>query len=248
MSDFVRRYERMETHIVLSYKSIQEEIFNSSQLLDISRSGMQFTTSKAYPQKIKMQIHVLVPTSYPNKLKINGIIAHSREKMKDILYHTGVEFTDNTREIDKEINKYLDYLGADKNISTGVDGSSAEDIHKENRRYRRLKSQVIIQYIELGSESIKSSQIVDISEGGLLFNSDSNIPLGHQIRMKMTVPTSFPHPIKLEGTACHSNEVMKGSLYQIGIQFSKEFPEPLEAIKKYIRLLESRQENPDAFL
>ena len=242
MSDFVRKNERVETHIVLSYKSSSEDKFNSSQLLDISRSGMQFTTSKAYPLKGKMQINVLVPTSYPNKLKIIGIVAHSHEKMKDVLYHTGIEFSHNSQQIEKEINTYLDYLGADKNIASGVEGASAQNISGENRRYKRLKSQVIVQYIELGAESVKATQIVDISKGGLLFNAETDIGVGKQIRLKMTVPTSFPAPIKLEGTVRHSKEVLKGQLYQIGIQFSQEFPEPLEEIKKYIAFLEKKEE------
>ena len=112
----------------------------------------------------------------------------------------------------------------------------------EKRRYKRLKSQVIIQYVELGGESIKTSQIVDISEGGLLFNSDTYIEPGALIRLKMTVPTSFPNPIKIEGTVRHCREIMKGQLFQTGIEFSPEFPEPLQEIRKYAVYLEKREQ------
>lgn len=244
MSDFIRRYERIETHIVLSYRSEKEEKFNSSQLLDISRSGMQFTTSKQYPVDMHMIINAMVPTSYPNKLSIKGRVAHSKEKMKGMLYHTGIEFIENPPQTQKEIHKYLDYLGADKTLTAGTDYKITQALSENKRRYRRLKSHVIIQYVELGGESIRSTQIVDISQGGLLFNSETYIKPGHQIRLKMTVPTSFPHPIKLEGTVKHCEEIMKSELFQTGIEFSREFMEPLEEIKKYITFLE-KKENPE---
>jgi len=242
MNDFKRKFERIETHIVLSYKGERDEIFNSSQLLDISRKGMQFTTSKPYPVDSRIIINVIVPTSYPNKLGINGRVAHSHEKLKGLLYHTGIEFINNPPEIEQEIQKYLDYLGADKSSSSSEElKGKQEAIEQEKRRYKRLKSQVIIQYVELGGESIKSSQIVDISEGGLLFNSDAFIAPGRQIRLKMTVPTSFPRPIKLEGEVKHCQEIMKGQLYQVGIEFSKEFNEPLDEVKKYVAFLEKKE-------
>ena len=232
MSNFSRKHERIETHIVLFYKGLYDEKFNSSQLLDISRSGMQFTTAKDYPPNTPIEINVLVPTSYPDKLNIKGIVLHSREKMKDMLYNTGIKFTENTPEITEEIN------------DSEENAEKASLLNHENRRYKRLKSQVIIQYIELGSGSIKTSQIVDISSGGLLFNSDIEIKEGCQIRMKMIVPTSFPNPIKLEGIIRHSRKVMDGQLYQNGMEFSKEYSEALEEVFKYITYLEKREENP----
>jgi hypothetical protein len=246
MSEFVRKNERVETHIVLSYMGEGDPGFNSSQLLDISRSGMQFTTSRCYLPRTRIEIHILVPTSYPNKLEIKGVVTHSHEKFKGFLYHTGVEFSGNTPQLEKEINRYLDFLGADKNISAGIEKKAPASREADKRRYKRLKSSVVIQYVELGGDRTGTSQIVDISRGGLLFNAEKPIAAGKPIRLKMTVPTSFPNPIKIEGTVKHCEEVMKGHLFQVGVSFSQEFPEPLQDIAKYIAMLEKKEQGPRA--
>lgn len=242
MNGFHRTSQRIESHIVLSYKSVDEEKFNSSQLLDISRQGMQFTTGKNYPEQTSMTIHVLVPTSYPDKLQISGIVTHCHEKLKDMLYNTGIEYQSNTAETIAAINDYLDYLGADKQEESAANAYSPESSEADKRRYKRLKSHVIVQFIELGGNTISTSQIVDISDGGLLFNSEKFIQPGTLVRLKMTVPTSFPHTIKLEGTVRHCKEIMQNSLYQAGIEYSQEFPGPLEEIRKYVAYLLQKEE------
>ncbi len=236
-----RNFERVSTHLLLSYKAEGDNKFNTSQLINISRGGVKFTTEKPYIANTPMVVSLLAPTSYPNKITIKGFCVYSTEKIKDMLYETAMKFQNNPPDVTDEINKYLDFLGADKNKEKKT--SPNTDINKENRRFKRLNSQVLMQFIDLETQKIKSSQLVDISEGGLSFNTDEPLTEGKKIRLKMVVPTSYPDPIKIEGQVKHCHEMINNSLYRVGIEFSSEFPETIEKIKNYLQFLEKRNQS-----
>src|SRR3990172_3653592 len=94
MDEDRRHSKRLNKNFILSYfhKNSPEQIFEITQLRNISMGGMCFITSLAYepatPLGIKLQTPFLTENTY-----IEGYVLASHEKAKGLLYETRLKFT-----------------------------------------------------------------------------------------------------------------------------------------------------------
>jgi len=122
--------------------------------------------------------------------------------------------------------------------------------HHEKRRFIR---HLLVNPLEFQIEEDKyrKSETVDVSEGGLMFMSKTNVTPGTVIRIQMPV---YDKIFKIKAKVIHSTDEASTGLYRVGVSFETyadafkvKLIEQIYLIEEY-RVLRSLQEGRDVSL
>ena len=122
------------------------------------------------------------------------------------------------------------------------------DKGKENRRHSRLRVNLSVVYridrpakvrLTIGNKEIRATML-DLSEGGISFLTDHDLPRNSLLQIKFTLFTlekddvSFYGPIAITGEVRY-NMPLSGSEYRIGILFRQLEEEDRKEIISFIK-------------
>ncbi|MDP8212219.1 MAG: PilZ domain-containing protein [Candidatus Zapsychrus exili] len=104
-----RKYQRINKTFILTYfdKANPDKKIEITQLKNISKGGICFITTKAFLPDTKIGVELKTPylsdTTY-----LEGVVLESREKLKDILYLTRLEFDSLNPQAEHLITKMIE--------------------------------------------------------------------------------------------------------------------------------------------
>lgn len=89
-----RKYKRIKKNFILTYFNplVPQEKFEASQLKNISVGGMCLITSKEFDPMTHLTIELKTPF-LTDLVHLEGVVLESREKIKNIIYETRLEFS-----------------------------------------------------------------------------------------------------------------------------------------------------------
>jgi len=105
-----RKYRRITKHFVLTYFDVSDPKLRheASQLKNISLGGMCLITAMPYAPGTKLGIELKTP--YLTELThLEGNVLESREKIKDIIYETRIQFSPLSRQADYVLTKIIQH-------------------------------------------------------------------------------------------------------------------------------------------
>lgn len=105
-----RRYSRISKHFVLTYynRLAPEEKFAASQLKNIGLGGMCLITAKPFDPQTRLAIELKTPF-LTELIHLEGVVLESKEKIKNIIYETRMEFLDLSEEAKFVLNKIIEH-------------------------------------------------------------------------------------------------------------------------------------------
>ena len=106
-----RRYKRIKKHFVLTYFDLndRQQRHEASQLKNISLGGMCLITARPFAPATKLGIELKTP--YLTELThLEGTVLESKEKIKDIIYETRLEFTPLSEQALFVLNKIIQHF------------------------------------------------------------------------------------------------------------------------------------------
>jgi len=109
----------------------------------------------------------------------------------------------------------------------------------EHRKYQRLTQTAEIRYqiiysVALGnlnSDGVGTAHSINLSEGGILFSSDIDIPKDSFLEVELSLP-GYSYPIYLKGEVTHSVE--RDAAFDIGIKFEYKTGKDSEILHNYV--------------
>ena len=125
----------------------------------------------------------------------------------------------------------------------------------ERRKYYRMPVDHLLEFREYclseGQDNLKLSNLKNISGGGVLFESDSVLPVGTLLKMKLKIPGWQKHktefleydrdssiePLVALGHVVRVEEIEDGKNYEIGVFFECVDDDHRNALIKYIEEL-----------
>ncbi len=126
---------------------------------------------------------------------------------------------------------------------------------EERRKYYRMPVDHLLEFREYclseGQDDLKMSNLKNISGGGVLFESDSVLPVGTLLKMKLKIPGWQKHkteflkhdrdstiePLVALGHVVRVEEMEDGKNYEIGVFFECVDDDHRNALIKYIEEL-----------
>ncbi len=107
-----RKYVRIYRNFVLLYhiKGKEDVRHEMSQVNNISRGGINFSSTKELPKDTQLNIELKTPF-LNEKINLEGIVLESREKIPNLIFAVRVEFT-NLSEQSKDILAKIEQYSA----------------------------------------------------------------------------------------------------------------------------------------
>ena len=110
---------------------------------------------------------------------------------------------------------------------------------REHRKYQRLSRSAEIKYqliysVALGSmntDGVGVAHSINLSEGGILFSSDIEIPKDSFLEIELTLP-GISFPMYLKGEVTHA--VSRENSFDIGIKFEYKTEKDSEILHNYV--------------
>ena len=130
---------------------------------------------------------------------------------------------------------------------------------EERRKYYRMPVDHLLEFREYslseGQDNLKLSNLKNISGGGILFESDSVLPVGTLLKMKLKIPgwqrhkteflkhdrDSTTEPLVALGHVVRVEEMEDGKNYEIGVFFECVDDDHRNALIKYIEELKESE-------
>ena len=118
----------------------------------------------------------------------------------------------------------------------------------ENKRlHQRYKCKLQIKYEIFSSPKLQQpdaswegeTYLLDISEGGILFTSESPIPFSSFLEIEIKIPNK-EFPIYLTGRVVRLEEIKENQEYEIGFFFKNIFEKDKELLTNYLNELEKQ--------
>jgi Tfp pilus assembly protein PilZ len=197
---------RVKGCFLVSYRlGEKDEAIELSQISNLSQGGMAINTNIKFNPGTELVLHLRIPLA-PEPIKIVGRVVESREIDK-IHFHTRIKFVT----IDEKYRKSL--------IDTINRQLPADQPKKpQNRQHPRVKSRFIVSYrLTEKDEIIDLSQINNLSQGGIAFNTNIKFDTGTELILNLRIPLA-PEPVKIIGRVVGSSEVGNNH-YNTRIQF-----------------------------
>ncbi len=90
-----RKHIRIEKHFIVTFFDADkpDADHNISQIKNISRGGLLFSSNFMYPQGHKLQLVIKTPYISAN-LKVKGIVLDCVEKIQNVIYEIRVQIVD----------------------------------------------------------------------------------------------------------------------------------------------------------
>ncbi len=112
---------------------------------------------------------------------------------------------------------------------------------KNRREYIRLSESIAIKYIIIYSIGFGSNittgegsaQSINLSEGGLLFISDTELPVKTFLEVELRLKGENL-PIYLKGEVMHTSKLPSDDKYEIGMQFEYKYEQNSELLSEYV--------------
>ncbi len=112
----------------------------------------------------------------------------------------------------------------------------------ELRKYKRIPDNVKVNYriISLGEAPAEYIELrgggesENISEGGMLFEINENIPLGTFLEVHFEF-ADLSYPVILRGRVVRVEEIPGVSLYELGVQFTHFFAKDKELLQEHLK-------------
>ncbi len=112
---------------------------------------------------------------------------------------------------------------------------------QEKRIYRRFRENLNIKYDVLSAPEIENiklhygeTELLDISQGGILFTNSVPIPISSFLEIEIIVP-EHNLPINLTGKVVRVEEIIPDEKYEIGFFFKHIFEKDSELLLKYLK-------------
>ncbi|MFH1412374.1 MAG: PilZ domain-containing protein [Candidatus Omnitrophota bacterium] len=123
--------------------------------------------------------------------------------------------------------------------------------HHEKRRFIRHLLVNPLEFQIIGEKEYQRSETIDVSEGGLMFMSKTDVAAGTMIQVQMPV---YDKVFKIKAKVIHSSRDESNGLFKIGVSFETyadafkvKLIEQIYLIEEY-RVLRSLQEGHDISL
>lgn len=114
---------------------------------------------------------------------------------------------------------------------------------RERREYKRIPEHIGIKYRQVTIEGEESSGMLrlptlagttqNISEGGMLFESDEALPLGCFLEVQIYIP-NVASPLFLKGRVIRLEELVEDRRFDIGIMFTGYFVQDRELLRVHL--------------
>ncbi len=110
-----RKYPRINKHFILSYFDLNDPLVrhNASQLQNISLEGLCLITGKAFSTGTRLGIELRTPF-LSEFVHLKGTVLDSREKIKNIIYETRVQFDDVAQPSKDVLTKLIEHFRNEK--------------------------------------------------------------------------------------------------------------------------------------
>ena len=103
-----RKYSRHEAGYFVSYKEEgKDSVYDRSRTKNLSQGGMMITTGKKFEKGTKLQMKLNFPLIHET-IDIIGIVVNSKEKVKDSIYETRVEYADVDKDFFQKLGEFID--------------------------------------------------------------------------------------------------------------------------------------------
>ncbi len=120
----------------------------------------------------------------------------------------------------------------------------------EKRKFQRYRENLPITFSILISSSLDNmkstwegeTNIVDISEGGILFKHDNPIPISSFLEIEIKVP-DIKLPVNLTGRVTRIEELIQDEEYLIGLSFQHIFENDKKLLIKHIQQMKEKFSN-----
>ena len=105
-----RKSKRLRIHFVIAYRAHEAGAkYDLSQIKDISKGGLHFTTSRQYSSGAVLSIELRTPISR-DRIKLLGKVVASEVLMDGLIYDTRVTYIDMDKDTEVLIEKIIQYL------------------------------------------------------------------------------------------------------------------------------------------
>ncbi len=102
-----RKYHRLNASFIVSYRVKEPPSdFDLSQTKDVSQGGLLLTTNKKFAQGTVLIMTIRFPF-VAEKLKLDGQVVSSQEKVKNLIYETHIKFKDSDEAFLKRIGEFI---------------------------------------------------------------------------------------------------------------------------------------------
>lgn len=103
-----RKHPRMEATFVVSYRIKKpSEFFDLSQTRNISQGGLLITTNKKFDPGVVLEMAIRFPF-VSERFKLTGQVVESKEKVRDLIYETHIQFKDSDEKMLREIGSFIE--------------------------------------------------------------------------------------------------------------------------------------------
>jgi hypothetical protein len=105
-----RRYKRIKKHFILTYHNPKDptQKFAASQLKNISMGGMCLITAREFEPMTRLMLDLKTPF-LTELIHLEGVVLESREKIKNIIYETRLEFSELPDEAKFVLSKLIEH-------------------------------------------------------------------------------------------------------------------------------------------
>ncbi len=110
-----RKYPRIDKHFMLSYFDLNDPLVkhNASQLKNIGLGGLCLITSKSFSTGTRLGIELKTPF-LSEFIHLKGTVLESKEKIRNIIYETRVQFDDIPLAAHAVLSKLIEHFRNEK--------------------------------------------------------------------------------------------------------------------------------------
>ncbi|MCM8757516.1 MAG: PilZ domain-containing protein [Candidatus Omnitrophica bacterium] len=104
-----RKYSRILANFIVSYRKLEDsKILDTSQTKNISLGGVLLTTNSEFPKGTKLSLKLRLP-NHPKPIELIGEVVDSKEKVKNLIYDTRIQFISLNEEQTKIMEELISY-------------------------------------------------------------------------------------------------------------------------------------------
>ncbi len=110
-----RKYPRIDKHFILSYFDLNDPLsrHNASQIKNIGLGGLCLITSKPFLAGTRLSVELKTPF-LSEFIQLKGTVLESKEKIKNIIYETRVQFDDIPLPAQAVLSKLIEHFRNEK--------------------------------------------------------------------------------------------------------------------------------------
>jgi len=106
-----RKSKRINRHFVITYRVHDRDTqYDLSQIKNISKGGLRFTTSKQYPEGTILSLELRTPVT-TDRIKFLGKVVSSKVVLDGLIWDTRVAYVDMDEDTKRLVDKTIQYFG-----------------------------------------------------------------------------------------------------------------------------------------